>query len=282
MCIALCTCVHVADKLPVSGGDGTAAEDELVQLCETACTVSPVLEKCKKLKKIFKQLVLSTCSGIIRKGLDVDEVVDKIVDVTGSNEEGKLYLTPLVHSLRRSKYVDTVFNGVQQHWDYLHPEIYGNLIQEIPLPDLEPVQTKYQTALDRFLDQTPASEIQDVVEERKGEPPQGFTVCVTKHAWNPKSKLLRDIENLRRELALCCGLQSYAVTFVGVRKGCTVVTFHMPRSNQLHAASNDDFLEENCVISITFKGTVVMYAGVRSLVILSIIIYSVLSGYFND
>ena len=192
-------------------------------------TGATVEEEYKHLKKMFTNLVRRTCDGVIHVGIGVSKVVDQIIDVS-SGKTDRYYFIAHADDLRASRSVPAIFDRVRQHWDYLHPEIYGSLIQEIPLPDLEPVQEKYQTALDQFLDKTPVSEfceIQDVMEERDGVPPEGFTKCITEHAWDLRKTSLRVIEDLRRDFAPCCNLQSCAFSAVGIRLGSVAVTFQV-------------------------------------------------------
>ena len=215
----------------------------------------------EKYKKMFGELVRKTRDGVL--GMGVNDVVDQIVEVaSGKGERDRNYFDAHADTLRRSESVRAVFDRVRQHWDYLHPEIYEGLIQEIPLPDLDPVQTKYQTALDLFLDQTSVSEfcaIQGIVEERKGDPPQGFTVCVTQHRWDPEEISLRVIENFRKRFASCCNLQSCAVTFVEIKSGSICVVFCVPGSTNWKPASDIKFIVDHSIISINFNGHVVVH-----------------------
>ena len=192
--------------------------------------------------------------------------MDAIVDAASAKGQGdKKYIISYADDLRESKSVHAVFDRVRQHWDYLHPEIYCCLIQEIPLCDLELVRNKYLTALDQFLNLTPVSEfcaIRNVMEEREGEPPQGFTKCITKHTWDPKKTSLKVIEEYRREFALCCNLQSCAVKVDGIRPSSTTVIFLVPEST---VVPDIEFIKKHSIISIIFSGTVVKYNEVCSL-----------------
>ena len=220
-----------------------------------------VIKEHRNLKKMFGNLVHNTRDGVVFKGLGVHGIIDIIVDlpeVGGSRD--KSYFNAHADDLRCSKTVQAVFDRLRQHWDYLHPEIYGHLITELSLASLELVRDDYQTALDNFLNHTLLSEfcaIGEIAAEREGEPPQGFTECVTKHTWEPPPKFLRDVEDLRRQFAHGCNLQSCAVTVVRIRRGCTSITFLVPESTQLKIASDPEFIRDHCIIRVIFKGNVV-------------------------
>lgn len=215
----------------------------------------------RNLKKMFGTLVRKTRDGVSDKRVGVQEMVDIIVDlpeVGGGRDRG--YFNKHADDLRGSKSIPAVFDRIRQHWDYLHPEIYGLLIRELLLTHLQLVRDDYQRALDHFLNYTPLSEycsIEGIAEEREGEPPLGFTECVTKHKWEPPPRFLRDVENLRRRFAYCCNLQSCAVTVVGIRRGCTSITFLVPESTQLDIASDSEFIRDHGITRITFKGNTV-------------------------
>ena len=220
-----------------------------------------IVEEYRNLKRKFGDLVRGTRDQVVTKRIGVQEIVDIIFDLPGVGGGcDRNYFISHADDLRGSKSVSAVFDRIRQHWDYLHPEIYSLLIRELQLARLSLVVEDYQTALDNFLEHTPLAEfcsIEEIRQEAEGDPPKGFTQCVTKHEWEPPPKNLRHIEKLRRRFASCCNLQSFAVTVVGIQRGCTSVTFLVPESAKLNIASDSEFIEDHGITRITFKGNTV-------------------------
>lgn len=212
----------------------------------------------RNLKTSFRDFVCATRDGVMDKRISIQMVVDVIVDVGGGRN--KHYFMTYADDLRESRSIEAVFDRIRQHWDSLHPEIYGHLIRELSLAGLEQIRDDYQTALDNFLNLTLLSDfcdIEEIARESEGDPPKQFTRCITKHKWEPPPKFLRDVENLRKQFAHCCNLQSCAVTVCGIRRGCTSITFLVPESIDLAIANDPQFIRDHCIIHILFKGNLV-------------------------
>lgn len=214
----------------------------------------------ESLKKSFATLVNATCQAV-EPLMDVCGVVNKIMDLpVVGKARNKEYFMKYADDLRESRSVRAVFDRLRQHWDCLHPEVYISLIKELSLTHVKPVQEAYQTEYDEFLDRTPLSDfcaIPGIEEEKDSDPPQGFTQYISKHLWQPPPKYLRDVDDLRRNLANKCRLQSCAVTIVSIKKGCVVITMLLPAAVDLKVASDLDFIREHSIIKMVFKDIIV-------------------------
>jgi ankyrin repeat protein len=142
----------------------------------------------------------------------------------------------------------------------LHPEIYGHLTKRLSLSRLELTCSSYLRQWATFLDQTPLTafcQIPDIEAEREKEPPVEFTRNVTKHLWEPPPKYLRDVDELRKEFASRCSLQSCAVTVGSIRKGCVVITMVVPKLVELSVATDQEFIRVFHITKMVFNDVTV-------------------------
>ena len=208
------------------------------------------------LKNKFKKLIDATCKAIERKELSVGDVVDTIRTALGARD--KIFF--MQNPLRKCECIPRVFDYLCCHWDYLHPDIYFSLIEDLSLDDVEQIKTDYQMKLNRFLDETLLSDfclIPQVRKEKDEDPPDGFKECVTKHDWEPPPKRLREVDDLRKKLAYKCSLQSCAVTIADIKTGSIVITMLVPAGVELSVAADLDFMTEYNIIEMTFAGKLI-------------------------
>ena len=208
--------------------------------------------------------------------LDVCAVVDRIIGLPPFDKaRNKGFFMEYAGKLRTSESTHVVFDRIRCHWDYLHPEIYESLVEEMPLTNVKPCQEDYQRKLDYFLDQTLLSDfcaIEGIDEEKDSDPPPKFTQCVSRHLWQPPPMFLRDVENFRREFANKCNLQSCAVTITSIKPHHSVlVTMFVPAETDLKVASDLDFIREHSIVQMIFNG-VIVYSQVSKLLTTRVVI----------
>ena len=224
-----------------------------------------VVLKYENLKSSFVELIRRICAAIEDRGIDVGSVVDAIRGLARGVRD-KSYLMEFTDDLRESRGVPSLFDRLCYNWDYLHPEIYRPLVRELSLTgDVEQATKDYLEKRDAFVDQTPLAafcRIPDIKVEKEDDPPPGFVKHVMKINWEPPPKYLRDIENLRREFARKCNLQSCAVTVVDLKMKCMIITMWVPKSIELYFARDLHFITEHSIVQMVFNGMIV-YSQVR-------------------
>ena len=210
----------------------------------------------KSLRRQFKNLKTATCTAVEKKGVGLAELVDGVVDLPAVEEQDDDFFIKRADDIRKSESVPAVFDRLHRHWDYLHPDIYGHLIDEFSLTDVSPKLTKYQRKLDLFLDRTLLTDFCRVEGRRMRliTPPANFALLVTKHL-HPPPVYLRDVEVFRRKFADYCGLKSCAVMVVGIVEGSIVITMLVPESVESTTRSLDsEFIKVHSITHIMFKG----------------------------
>ena len=210
----------------------------------------------KSLRRQFKTLKTATCTAVEKKGVGLAELIDGIVDLPAVEEQDDVFLMKHADYIRKSEIVPVVFDRLHRHWDYLHPDIYGHLIDEFSLTDVSPTLTNYQRELDLFLDRTLLTDFCRVEGRRRRpvHPPANFALLVTKHI-HPPPVYLRDVEVFRREFADYCGLKSCAVMVVGIVEGSIVITMLVPESvGSTIRSLEPGFIKVHSITHIMFKG----------------------------
>ena len=215
----------------------------------------------QSLQRKFKQLRIATCTAVANIPTDVTTLVNTIMDLPGvRGAHDRKFFMKYADKLRESKSVDSVFDRLACHWDYLHPHIYSQLIQEMPaLMDLKPNEEAYRNELNGFLDRTPVDEfckIPGIEQEKDRDPPAGFRRLVSKHIWKPPPPVcLRNVEDFRRQFAHKCNLQSCAVVIGSLRLSCVIVTMWVPESIELKITP--EFINEHSIIRMVLDGIIV-------------------------
>ena len=234
-----------------------------------------VQQHCEDTKRSFAQLKSAIREAVANSDLDVCHFVNLIVDLPVLFEaQDTTFIKAACDQLRGSSSVDSVFDRVGFHWDFLHPAIYGHLIKELHLTNLEPKKEAYQKILDRFLEQTPVDKFLKIP-RIKGEyvdPPPNFKELVTKHLWNPPPPVsLRDVEDFRIEFVNKCDLRSCAVAIADLNLGSIITTMWVPESVEFKVTS--EFIREHSITRIVLDGTIV-YTQVSYFVYICTIGYS--------
>ena len=206
------------------------------------------------LRRHFKNLKTTACMAVEKKGVDVTELIDGIIDLPAVEEQDNDFFMKRADDIRKSESVPAVFDRLHRHWDYLHPDIYGHLIAEFSLTDVSPKLAKYQRELDLFLDITLLTEFYRVEGRRRPvHPPANFALLVTKHI-RPPPVYLRDVEIFRREFADYCGLKRCAVMVVGIVEGSIIITMLVPESVESTIRFLDpEFIKVHSINHIMFK-----------------------------
>ena len=212
------------------------------------------------LQRKFGKFRNATCVAVASRGIGVDSLVDKIMDLPGvRGAHDKKFFMKYSDKLRESKRVQSVFDRLGSHWDYLHPEIYCRLIQEIPLTELRRKEEDYRNELDSFLDRTPVdqfSKIPGIEQEKNRDPPPHFKTLFSKHIWRPPPPVsLRKVEEFRCKFANKCNLQSCAVTIASVTRGCVAIKMWVPESIEL--GITPEFINAHSIIRMEFDGMIV-------------------------
>ena len=218
--------------------------------------VTNVEQDIKSLRKDFAKLKNATCTAVENKGIGVRKFINRIVDLPVNLErQDKEFFIERADVIRKSESVPAVFDRLRFHWDYLHPDIYGHLIDEFSLTDVSPTLTNYQNELDLFLSQTLLTEFCKVEGEGESvDPPSNFKYLVTTHLC-PPPVYLRHVEVFRRKFANYCGLKSCAVMVVGIVEGSIVITMLVPESVESTIRSLDpEFIKVHSITHIMFKG----------------------------
>ena len=217
-----------------------------------------VIQEFENLYSEFQGLIIATCEATKATGISVNDLVD-IVRAFVRVTRDKDYFMEYADHLRESKSVRSVFDRLRCHWDYLDPEIYGQIIDELSLSNLRPKFEAYEEELASFLDLTLVTDfckIPRIEEEKDVEPSLMFTECCSN--LDLKNMRLRDVEKYRIELANKCNLQSCAVTITRVRRGSVEITMLVPESTDLkNLLSDEEFIRKHSIVRMVFRGMVV-------------------------
>ena len=215
------------------------------------------------MKKKFAELKEATCSALVKQGILIDELVTKITDLPIDFEEyDKDFLEEHSNNLYSCQSIPALFVCLRFHWDYLHPDIYGHLIEEFNLLDLNPNVRAYQKDLDCFLDRTLLEDFCVVERPRKRyfnchNAPEGFAQCVTGHCWDPPV-YLRHVEYFRQEFADYLSLKQCAAVVVGIIKGSVILAMWVPKSIKSKIESVDpNFLSKHTIVFMEFQCNIV-------------------------
>ena len=224
----------------------------------------------EKLQRKFAKLRSAACTAVANTQIDVASFVNVIVGLPGvRGAHDRNFFMEHSDKLRESKSVHSVFDRLACHWDYLHPEMYGQLIRNMPaLADLRPDEEAYRNELNGFLDQTPVDEfckIPGIEHEKDTNPPPGFTELVSKHIWNPPPPVsLRKVEEYRCKFAHTCNLQSCAVAIASIKLGSVIITMWVPESIELKLTL--EFINAHNIIHMVLGG-IVVHSQVSSYII---------------
>ena len=216
----------------------------------------------KSLEDKFCFLKETTLRAIETIRIKVEVLVDKIYKLFSDASEPEsdvICLHEIANYLRSSNTTRIVFDHLSFHWDYLHPDLYGDLIQAFNLCEVNPNLTalfeKYKASLDRFIDNTPLKEFCKILKTEKS--PKLFAEVekvIVKSQWE-EPVTLRKVETLRQETALRCKLQQCAVVVVEIVTGCYMTTMVVPasvQSNFRSLARDRDYIDTHEIIAIFF------------------------------
>ena len=215
----------------------------------------------RSLQRNFKQLRNATCTAVANTPIDVTSLVDMIMGLPGvRGAHDRKFFMKYADKLRESKSVHSVFDRLACHWDYLHPDIYCQLIREMPeLMNLKLKEEAYRNELNNFLDRTPVDEfckIPGIEQEKDRDPPPGFRKSVSKHIWKPPPPVcLRNVEDFRCKFAHKCNLQSCAVVIASLKPGSVIITMWVPESIELNITP--EFINAHSIVHMVLDGIIV-------------------------
>lgn len=209
----------------------------------------------KALKIKFTNLKNATRRAIEKTQISLNKLIDKVFDlpVVFEDRDEKFFVKNTDY-IRKSESVPAVFDRLRFHWDYLHPDIYGHLIEEFSLTDLSPQLEAYQSQLDGFLDRTLVTEFSRIERKIPDDDNSKQYSLVTQHNWSPPV-YLREVENFRRTFAHKFDLKSCAAIVVGIMGGSVIITLLVPESMKLEVTS--EFVKSHCITEIVFRGITV-------------------------
>ena len=157
-------------------------------------------QQIKHLQRELASMRDAICEAIEAKGIGVRDLLSKITEMPIIEEQDQEYFMQRADLLRESCSVRSVLDRLRFQWDYLHPDIYGNLIEDFSLTDIRPTFEIYQRELDLFLDKTLLNDFCTVEGHGKKiiKPPPGFVEITTAHVWS-HPVYLRQVETFRRQ-----------------------------------------------------------------------------------
>ena len=224
-----------------------------------------IKETIGNLKDSFEELKKATRAATKSMRIEVLDLVDTVCSLpVTSVPADRQYLQEIVNQFHDSNSVDVVFSRLGFHWDYLHPDVYDQLIDKLQLytynPDLLQMVQTYRGHLDEFLEQTPLKEFCKVEKNfivKNREHAKAVASVFFKNDWE-EPVMLKQVEDLRRETALKCSLQQCAVIVFDIELGCYVPTLLVPVAAEPLIRSLDaDFIRKHNVIAIIFQESVV-------------------------
>ena len=223
----------------------------------------------RAIKRKFRKLKEVTRSNIQENVPDknVGQLVDIIMDLPVDHEyDDEEYLSKKSSTLRKAKRVDTVFDHLSFHWDYLHPDLYSYLIDEFNFSHLMPMISQYETDLNEFLNKTPLKPFCMVEKRSKlhmNFPPKKFAKLVTGHCWSDPV-YLSHVKKFQNEYAKCVGLRQCAFRICDMLIGSVIITQWVPVSIEMKIKSIDqNFLRSHNIVYMDFNGSII-YREVRS------------------
>lgn len=227
----------------------------------------------QKLKDSFLKLKKATLRATESLKIEVSELIDNIyLLVSDAPVPDVKCVQEMANFLRASKTIEIVYDHISLHWDYLHPDLYGELIRIFNLckanPDLTEMFKLYNLSLNRFLDETPLNIFCEVSKTKKQPAfiPEVKKVVV-KNQWE-EPVTLRKVEKLRQETAIKCKLQQCAVIVVDIVTGCYMTTMVVPASVELRfssLATDHEYIRAHEIIAIFFHDTLIYPRGHISL-----------------
>ena len=142
-------------------------------------------------------------------------------------------------------------------WDYLNPDIYGDLIVDFSLHSLDGQLAEYKAELQMFMDETPITAFSAVMQKKKRKIPSGFKELVTRHNW--KSPVyLKDVEEFRQDVASQYGLKQCAVFLVALGKASVIISLLVPTTAEsLIKSTKPEFFMKHNITTMTFDGSLV-------------------------
>jgi hypothetical protein len=223
----------------------------------------------QKLNDMFIALKNAICSKLEypkdgREPISASYAVDKII--TSPTADREPHETKILNEerteLRKSNNIQGVLDClVLLGWDYLNPDIYGDLIVDFSLHSLDGQLAEYREKLQKFMDETPITAFSAVVQKKKRMIPDGFKELVTRHNW--KSPVyLKEVEKFRQAVASQYGLKQCAVFLVALGKGSVIVSLFMPTTAEgLIKSTKPEFFMKHNITTMTFDGSLVTSEG---------------------
>ena len=149
-----------------------------------------------------------------------------------------------------------VFDRLCFHWDYLHPDIYGYLIEEFSLTDLSPQLETYQSELNDFRDRTLVTEFCKIEKKIPDDDHSKQYSLITQHNWSPPV-YLSAVENFHREFAHKYNLKNCATVVFGITSGSVIITLLIPESVKLQLEIMPELVMAHSITKMVHKGIAV-------------------------
>lgn len=211
----------------------------------------------------FSELKNDTCSAIVKEGISVKTLVTKIIDLPIDFEEyDKIFLKKNSSELRSCSDVPALFVYLRFHWDYLHPDLYGHLIDEFDLHSLIPKLQAYRKDLDDFLDKTLLEDFCQIQPLRKRHitgcnVPEKFVQYVSGHCWD-HPVFLRAVEKFRLDFADYFSLNKCAAVVVDILNGSVILAMWVPKSIESKIKSVDsNFLSKHNIVYMELQYNII-------------------------
>lgn len=217
--------------------------------------VEKVRSRIHQLKDAFQSLKDATREELVKAGIGVTTLVDKITSLPAPcRDQHEEFIAKYTMKFSRCQNITQVFFHLNRHWEYLNCDILGHLITEFSRSfslsrKLVCQLAAYKKNLRHFMKHTTIVLFREAEgEQRYEEPPENFKKLVTCHAWQ-KPNTLKKIDDFRRRFAYKYNLRSCVIFLLSMEDGSVIITMQVPMSVELMIKSTDiEFFKDNAIV----------------------------------
>ena len=265
--------------LLVARDDSKPAHDENAALSSTADNTSitaltidnkgppeihELERKYDELERKYDDLVDEVEDSLTKAGTDLSRVKKRIIrlPVSLKNLHWDLLEPEATAAIENTTSIKGLFNFLHsRHWDFLNCELLCHIVDRFGDPETIRSKEKYLDELRRFRTKTKLRDLIRWTGTRYAKilPAEKELVLIMGEEW--RERTLEDLEQFRIEFSRQCSINSYAMPFRGVKKGCIAVTFALPSSVDIAALCLQDlleFLKQHDVLRIMADGSCIL------------------------
>ena len=173
----------------------------------------------RQLEKKFNQLKKNVKGCIEKHRILTVEVADALTSVSPDDDDcHKVFLQSRTIDLFEAANHSQIFSIMNVHWNYLNPDLLGNLVRSLDLNEVKGQMKAYKTDLQQFREKTPLALFCETQKKKSRQPSAIFREMVAEFEWS-QEVMLEDVEQFRQEYASHYSLHECAMMVDAILPG---------------------------------------------------------------